>query len=84
MWKCENPENCSGQVDFREKSVNDVNSVEEYQENPVDCANKKTAFAKASAARSDPDRIQTCDLLLRRQLLYSTELPDRFLEWRQK
>jgi len=24
----------------------------------------------------DPDRIQTCDLLLRRQLLYSTELPD--------
>ncbi len=25
----------------------------------------------------DPDRIQTCDLLLRRQLLYSAELPDR-------
>ncbi len=24
---------------------------------------------------SDPDRIQTCDLLLRRQLLYSAELP---------
>jgi hypothetical protein len=26
---------------------------------------------------SDPDWIQTNDLLLRRQLLYSTELPDR-------
>ncbi len=27
----------------------------------------------------DPDWIQTNDLLLRRQLLYSTELPDHFL-----
>ena len=26
----------------------------------------------------DPDWIQTNDLLLRRQLLYSTELPDQF------
>ena len=24
----------------------------------------------------DPDRIRTCDLLLRRQLLYPAELPD--------
>ena len=27
----------------------------------------------------DPDWIQTNDLLLRRQLLYSTELPDQYL-----
>jgi hypothetical protein len=31
----------------------------------------------------DPDWIQTSDLLLRRQLLYSAELPDRFLKQAQ-
>ena len=28
---------------------------------------------------SDPDRIRTCDLLLRRQLLYPAELRDQFV-----
>ena len=36
------------------------------------------------ASFSDPDWIQTNDLLLRRQLLYSAELPDHFLEWAAK
>jgi hypothetical protein len=31
----------------------------------------------------DPDWIQTNDLLLRRQLLYSAELPDRLPKYRQ-
>ena len=35
---------------------------------------------KPLSVLSDPDWIQTNDLLLRRQLLYSTELPDHFLE----
>jgi hypothetical protein len=33
---------------------------------------------------SDPDWTQTNDLLLRRQLLYSAELPDRFLKRKAK
>jgi hypothetical protein len=37
--------------------------------------NKKSATF--DRALCDPDWIQTNDLLLRRQLLYSTELPDR-------
>ena len=47
-------------------------------QNKKPTANEKSAsFAWGGEGdRSDPDRIQTCDLLLRRQLLYSTELPD--------
>jgi hypothetical protein len=39
--------------------------------------NKGLLMFKPLIIYSDPDWIQTNDLLLRRQLLYSAELPDR-------
>jgi hypothetical protein len=43
-------------------------------------AKKKPALWRQTSC--DPDWIQTNDLLLRRQLLYSTELPDHFTKER--
>ncbi len=45
---------------------------------------KATLGLKMAFNFCDPDWIQTNDLLLRRQLLYSTELPDQRENWPQR
>lgn len=47
-------------------------------------AQKNASPGKTRIKFSDPDWIQTNDLLLRRQLLYSAELPGLFNKRRQR
>ena len=50
----------------------------------IDKMKKGFNLMKPFTSVSDPDWIQTNDLLLRRQLLYSTELPDHFFRMAAK
>jgi hypothetical protein len=60
--------------------VNTLFQLVERQKQVLEKMKKATSIKAALNQSSDPDWIQTSDLLLRRQLLYSAELPDLFLK----